>query len=321
MTKAHSETRAIVEAVAGIAVTLRVIERPATIFERLSHEGSELMLVQRGEIDARVLGVAADVSHGFVPGCELTLASDPRPFALSVEQLERLADALQLRPPPAAQVIESGIKVIDVISPLVDGGSTWLIGGPGVGRIKCLEELHARLVSEGRQQTLVFLIVPADAHTIAPTVAADGFPPDCEAGLRVLWLVCEHAKDPALAERATLGSTRLVFTPELAARDRWPAIDPQSSRSVAGGGTLATEVVAALEAVAHLRGESRQSADDEQRALTIADTLERYFAQPFDAAFAFTSRAGTRVAMSRAQADCRLILAGGQPEAGFDFES
>src|SRR5205807_8753558 len=48
---------------------------------------------------------------------------------------------------PKTELFETGIKVIDLLTPLVRGGKAGLFGGAGLGKTVILQELIARIAS------------------------------------------------------------------------------------------------------------------------------------------------------------------------------
>jgi F-type H+-transporting ATPase subunit beta len=121
--------------------------------------------------DNRVRCVALGPTDGLVRGMEVVNTGGPvtvpvgtetlgRVFNLLGETIDRRGpiDAKQRRPihrdpPPFAElspkteVFETGIKVIDLLTPLVRGGKAGLFGGAGVGKTVILTELIARIAS------------------------------------------------------------------------------------------------------------------------------------------------------------------------------
>lgn len=62
-----------------------------------------------------------------------------------------------------AQIVETGIKVLDLFAPLVSGGSVGLVARQGVGQMVVLSELIRRLRQRGIA-TVVWLAPEADKH-------------------------------------------------------------------------------------------------------------------------------------------------------------
>lgn len=121
---------------------------------------------------SRVRAVALGSTDGLVRGMEVVDTGAPvsvpvghetlgRVFNLLGEPIDGRGDitAKELRPihrePPAfseisgkTEIFETGIKVIDLLTPLVRGGKAGLFGGAGLGKTVILTELIARIASQ-----------------------------------------------------------------------------------------------------------------------------------------------------------------------------
>src|SRR5437870_247466 len=120
----------------------------------------------------RVRCVALGSTDGLVRGMEVKDTGKPVAVPVGRETLGRVfnllgdpidgrgpVNAKELRPihrePPAfaelsakTEVFETGIKVIDLLTPLVRGGKAGLFGGAGLGKTVILTELIARIASQ-----------------------------------------------------------------------------------------------------------------------------------------------------------------------------
>ena len=120
----------------------------------------------------RVRAVALGSAEGLVRGVKVVDTGAPVSVPVGKETLGRvfnlLGEAIDGRgpvnatetrpihrePPPFAelssktQVFETGIKVIDLLTPLVRGGKAGLFGGAGLGKTVILTELIARIASQ-----------------------------------------------------------------------------------------------------------------------------------------------------------------------------
>jgi F-type H+-transporting ATPase subunit beta len=120
----------------------------------------------------RVRAVALGSTDGLVRGIKVTDTGAPVSVPVGKETLGRVFNLLgepidgrgpvkasETRPihrePPAfaelsskTQVFETGIKVIDLLTPLVRGGKAGLFGGAGLGKTVILTELIARIASQ-----------------------------------------------------------------------------------------------------------------------------------------------------------------------------
>ena len=76
---------------------------------------------------------------------------------------ERVVSQLAGRPSKAGEpgrLLETGIKVIDVMCPLVAGGTVAIAGELGAGTTVVMEELVRRLGRRGRARISSFTLVP-----------------------------------------------------------------------------------------------------------------------------------------------------------------
>lgn len=120
----------------------------------------------------RVRAVALGSTDGLVRGLPVTDTGAPVSVPVGKEVLGRVFNLLgepidgrgpvnaaetrpiHREPPPFAElsskteVFETGIKVIDLLTPLVRGGKAGLFGGAGLGKTVILQELIARIASQ-----------------------------------------------------------------------------------------------------------------------------------------------------------------------------
>jgi F-type H+/Na+-transporting ATPase subunit beta len=123
-------------------------------------DGNRVRCVALGSTDGLVRGMQAVDTGGpvKVPVGKETLG---RVFNLLGETIDERGpiDARQYRPihrdpppfdelSPKTELFETGIKVIDLLAPLVRGGKGGLFGGAGVGKTVILTELIARIASQ-----------------------------------------------------------------------------------------------------------------------------------------------------------------------------
>ena len=120
----------------------------------------------------QVRAVALGSSDGLTRGMEVTDTGGPikvpvgeavlgRVFNLLGEPIDKLGDvqtddyrAIHQAPPdftdlnPQVEILETGIKVIDLLCPFVRGGKIGLFGGAGVGKTVIIQEMIARIARE-----------------------------------------------------------------------------------------------------------------------------------------------------------------------------
>ena len=137
------------------------------------YDGSELVLeVQQHLGENRVRAVAMDTTDGLVRGTLATDTGGPitvpvgdavlgRVFDVTGQPIDERGDAGESerysihRPPPpqaelstSAEMLETGIKVIDLIQPVVRGGKVGFFGGAGVGKTVLIAELIYNIATQ-----------------------------------------------------------------------------------------------------------------------------------------------------------------------------
>ena len=120
----------------------------------------------------RVRAVALGSTDGLVRGMEITDTGQPvavpvgeevlgRVFNLLGEPIDKKGDVhakkrmpIHRAPPefvdlnPKTEILETGIKVVDLLCPFVRGGKIGLFGGAGVGKTVIIQEMIARIARE-----------------------------------------------------------------------------------------------------------------------------------------------------------------------------
>jgi len=137
------------------------------------YDGSELVLeVQQHLGESRVRAVAMDTTDGLVRGALATDTGGPITVPVGDAVLGRVFDVTGQpidergepgeserysihRPPPpqaelstSAEMLETGIKVIDLIQPVVRGGKVGFFGGAGVGKTVLIAELIYNIATQ-----------------------------------------------------------------------------------------------------------------------------------------------------------------------------
>jgi F-type H+-transporting ATPase subunit beta len=141
---------------------------------RISVDGRDLIAeVQQHLGDDRVRAVAMDSTDGLARGLDVEDTGGPISVPVGQATLGRLwnvigdpidkgdelpADAerwsIHRKPPtfrelsPTVEIFETGIKVIDLIAPYVQGGKVGLFGGAGVGKTVLIQELIHNVAQE-----------------------------------------------------------------------------------------------------------------------------------------------------------------------------
>ena len=137
------------------------------------YDGSELVLeVQQHLGENRVRAIAMDTTDGLVRGTLATDTGGPitvpvgdavlgRVFDVTGQTIDERGDVGESerysihRPPPpqaelttVAEMLETGIKVIDLIQPVVRGGKVGFFGGAGVGKTVLVAELIYNIATQ-----------------------------------------------------------------------------------------------------------------------------------------------------------------------------
>ena len=210
-------------------------------------------------------------------------------------------------------LIETGIKGIDLLCPMISGGLTAFIGGPGQGRVVLVEELFHRLAYQSVGQRLLFLIDPAVAIGVPEVIAQHpSFPSDEAGGLRTYWAITTRASEADFLADQGACTTRFVFSAEYAAREYYPALDLLASRTT-GFGDLAVyrpEHVAMAERVREALHYAIQPGAAQNLERVRGQKLRTYFTQPFSAETTEWKLKGAFVTLAETIEDCRAILAG-----------
>jgi RNA polymerase sigma-70 factor (ECF subfamily) len=98
--------------------------------------------------NGRVRAVARDPNAVFAPGMQIAARDEvdntPLSEPLLSSALEQLLPASSVRHP---ELLETGVKVVDLLMPLVRGGVVGLLGGERVGTTVVVEELVRRLAT------------------------------------------------------------------------------------------------------------------------------------------------------------------------------
>lgn len=93
------------------------------------------------------------------------------------------------------EMIETGIKTLDLFAPLTKGGTTGLIARPGMGQMVVFTEIFARMKDE---DTITVLLMPKGEH------------PEVQDTLEFTDVVC-HTIDEAYEEMARVGKTKNIL--------------------------------------------------------------------------------------------------------------
>lgn len=131
------------------------------VMEVSSHQGNNIVrciMLTASEGLSRDMEVTATGSGIRVPVGEVTLGRLFNVFGETIDGGEEIKDAerwtIHREPPkfsdqnPVAEILETGIKVIDLLAPYAKGGKIGLFGGAGVGKTVLIQELIRNIATE-----------------------------------------------------------------------------------------------------------------------------------------------------------------------------
>ena len=175
MTEKNSQNTGTIQQIIGPVVDVRFTDKLPEIFNALEVEigGKKIVLETEQHIGSNVARTIAMTStDGLKRGDKVTDTGSPISVPVGKNTLGRIFDVLGNpvdgkpapqtekrysihRPSPKfteqstrAEILETGIKVIDLICPIVKGGKVGMFGGAGVGKTVVIMELIHNIASE-----------------------------------------------------------------------------------------------------------------------------------------------------------------------------
>jgi RNA polymerase sigma factor (sigma-70 family) len=320
-------------------------EMPHILDSLTSSESGWAKVVQR-KGDGVVRAVITEDAR-WKPGVQLANAPEighVKPIA--DDEFEESVRVLAPRTDAPPRIIETGIKVIDLLSPLVAGGSVGILSMQGVGRIVLVQELFHRLEKLPGGISMFCPTRRGDINAVQDMLTIEeGYPGDCVGDVQVFWMINDRATDPDFARETELFDSLIYLTPVRAVQGFWPAID-----AVISHGRALDEAVVGREHVevarrvretisqarklmldakffeylayhANARAAERlkefvprrlsELSVDDRALVERARKLEAFFTQPFYVAEQFSKRPGVSVQLEHTIRSCKAILDGG----------
>jgi RNA polymerase sigma factor (sigma-70 family) len=260
-----------------------------------------------------------------------TVLSSGRQTETQIHQIgfEHVAPLLAGRASDAAgskTLVETGIKVIDVMCPLMAGGSVAIAGEPGAGALVLMEEL-ARRLSDRRVPMSLFVVMPPfspawpasmqDGFSLGDSLKREGYSEGTIGTVQTFFLRGQEkpwTEDQLSALKAA--DVVIHLSREVAKAQLYPAVDPRTCCSC----LLETKLVddGHLKVVERVRDalavlpwdNGHQSLASTPVAVTRAWKLMNFFTQPFFAAECYTRRPGSHVCLHDAVQACDEIIRG-----------
>jgi RNA polymerase sigma factor (sigma-70 family) len=223
-------------------------------------------------------------------------------------------------------LVETGIKVIDVMCPLMAGGSVAIAGEPGAGALVLMEEL-ARRLSDRRIPMSLFVVMPPfspawpasmqDGFSLGDSLKREGYSEGTIGTVQTFFLRGQEkpwTEDQLSALKAA--DVVIHLSREVAKAQLYPSVDPRTCCSC----LLETKLVddGHLKVVERVRDalavlpwdNGHQSLASTPVAVTRAWKLMNFFTQPFFAAECYTRRPGSHVCLHDAVQACDEIIRG-----------
>ena len=246
----------------------------------------------------------------------------------AVDQAVRLLAGPVREPGRGPELLETGIKVIDVICPLVRGGTVAVAGELRAGVSVVVEELCRRLSQAPGGVSIFAFIPPYDApeRAFQEMWAKEGHTGGTAGTVQTFYFL---GQEEWTAERlATLPSVDTVIrlSKDLAQLGIYPTVDPLASRSRLLDMGLVNpedaEIAARIRQALPATGAATPASPEGELLKQRARKIQRFFAQPFYVAEPYTHQPGITVSRAEALRVCRETLDGVHdrlPEAAFYF--
>ena len=226
----------------------------------------------------------------------------------------------------SSEIVETGIKVIDVMCPIRAGGSVAIAGEYGAGNTVVMEEIVRRISKSSHPVTLFVLIPPPSEiwppsldknYSFAEALKNEGYSEGTVGAVQTFFLtgVAGPWTADTLAGLAPV-DTVVQLARKMILRKNYPGVDVLTTRSRLLDENLidAAEVNIARrarEAIASWRAaEENPELAPDRALLARAQKLQAFFSQPFFVAEPYTKRPGLYVSRADALRGCREILDG-----------
>ena len=224
-------------------------------------------------------------------------------------------------------VVETGIKVIDVMGPIRAGGSVAIASENGAGGTVVMEEIVRRIGKCPHPVTMFMLIPPPselwppsleENYSFSEDLRKEGYSEGTAGNLQTFFLT--GIKGPWTPETlATLApvDTLIVLARDMIVRKNYPGVDVRTTRSkLLDDVKLPADVVAIAREVRDAIALRRVATDHPEVGtpdpilMERARKLQSFFSQPFYVAEPYTKRPGSYVSRADALRGCREILDG-----------
>src|SRR3989442_1775770 len=332
----------------------------------LLEEGTENALVEKGltfEVeqqlgDGGVRCIALGSSDGLRRGMKVKATGEPISVPVGKGTLGRIMDVLgrpidevgpiksderrsihQIAPKfdelsPSVELLETGIKVIDLICPFAKGGKIGLFGGAGVGKtVNMLELINNiyRFTLAGVEVSALLGRMPS-AVGYQPTLAEEmgrlqeritSTKTGSITSVQAIYVPADDLTDPSPATTFGHLDATVVLSRDIASLGIYPAVDPLDSTSrQVDPNTIGEDhynTTRSVQAVLQRYKELRdiiailgmdELAPEDKLAVSRARKIQRFLSQPFSVAKNFTGQDGKYVQLKDTIKGFKMIVAG-----------
>jgi len=255
---------------------------------------------------------------GLTPGMTVLSSGRRAEVALSREALDGAVRRLTGPPAEAGpDLLETGIKVVDVMCPIIRGGTVAIAGEYRAGSIVVVEELAWRLRGEPGGVSIFAFIPPGPGLSFQEVWEKEGHTGGTVGSVQTFYFVGDEEWTAERLARLPSVDATIRLSQELAQLGIYPTVDPvlSSARPPVAGldpehARIAERVRDLLVAAAVDGGPRVPPAGVTDIEKRRARKLWLFFAQPFFVAEAYTRRPGAFVSRAEALRGCREILDG-----------
>jgi len=224
-----------------------------------SPDGPLFTVVQR-EVNGRIRLSSGQQLKSIRPGSRIRDMGKQAKTQPLDDCLEEIVSTISSPRRKTSTVLETGIKVIDLMSPLPQEGTVGVLGTQGVGKAVVVMELHHRLKASDGRLTIFYFASPQEAVNIRLLVDREpGFPSDENGAVETAWLVTNHATDPEYSGTTQELDAAVYMSPLMSCRQLYPAVDYlYSSSLLLQSGTVGEEHLAVVKRIHNLLSKARK---------------------------------------------------------------
>ena len=292
----------------------------------------------------RDMEVTAEGSGIKVPVGEKTLGRLFNVLGETIDDGEPIKDAPKMvihrEPPtfeeqnPAVEILETGIKVIDLLAPYAKGGKIGLFGGAGVGKTVLIQELISNIATEhggysiftgvgerSREGNDLWTEMGELQERIASTKNGS------VTSVQAVYVPADDLTDPAPATTFAHLDATTVLSRKIVEQGIYPAVDPLESSSrileadIVGEEhyEVARKVQEALQKYKELQDiiailGMEELSDEDKTVVFRARKIQKFLSQPFHVAENFTGIKGVYVPVKETIRGFKAILDGEMDE-------